>query len=652
MKKIFTLMLGIALFCSIATVSARTYLVELGTPSAATWRTLGVSDSLYTTVNLSTAGAAGASVSLNAWFVDKSLATPTFAGAAFVSGDKLYLTKGTYTLTGTIVLKAGVSIFGGFVGTETVSAARAKSSTLAWDFTNATTIDGANTYIAFAGGSGTTTLVDGLTIQNCLNSATSGSGGAAKLYGSNTSIQNSIITACSASLSTTGASGAVVLTAGSYLKNCYIHHNTNSTAGAVTIYGNACKVTGCKFEYNTATTGNSGALQFYSATSGTSVSDCSFSNNSAVGSGGAIGAFVSNTVNTLPISITNCTFNSNTASSGGAIQLSFSGTKVDSTYIVSGCTFTANTATASTASSTAGGGAVYMSTGKLLMDNCTFTNNSTTVSSGGALLCYVSTTTGTISNCKFIGNTAGTITPYGGSAIYSKAALTVNNCLMAGNTGGTIVHFYAATAASTFQNCTFASNLSSTGTDASFQLLALTPKYAFTNCLFYKNSTFSGQTPTSLNCGFDVAIPGYSTNCITGITADAFKDAANGDYSLSATSVAIDKGTNLAAATSPVTTDILGAARPAGTAFDMGAYEFGGVIATVNNVANNEVKSISVIKNAVVSNVEGSLQVIDFKGCVLSTTPVEVGTVVTIPSGAYIIKVQSKAGVSVQKVVL
>ena len=167
MKKMFTWMLGITLLCSMSTLSAKNYRVQLGTVGAATWSALAAGDTL---INLSTAGVGGSAVSLNAWYMDKVLAIPTFAGAPFVKGDRLYLTKGTYTLTGSITLAPGLSIYGGFAGTETLSNERAMSSTAAWDFTNTTIIDGANSYVAFLMGSGVSTIVDGLTIQNCTNS--------------------------------------------------------------------------------------------------------------------------------------------------------------------------------------------------------------------------------------------------------------------------------------------------------------------------------------------------------------------------------------------------------------------------------------------------------------------------------------------------
>ena len=56
------------------------------------------------------------------------------------------------------------------------------------------------------------------------------------------------------------------------------------------------------------------------------------------------------------------------------------------------------------------------------------------------------------------------------------------------------------------------------------------------------------------------------------MTAPSFVSIANGDFSLQAGSAAIDGGTTVA----EVTTDITGASRPSGGAFDIGAFERGG----------------------------------------------------------------------------
>ncbi|MFZ4726055.1 MAG: choice-of-anchor Q domain-containing protein, partial [Paludibacter sp.] len=411
-------------------------------------------------------------------------------------------------------------------------------------------------------------------IQNCHNVSTTSSGGGVKLFGAGTTLQNCIITACTSATGGTGASAGITLTGGATLKDSYIHHNTNaSTAGGVSVYGNTCVVSGCKIDNNTATDG--GGLYLYSNTSGVSISNCSFNSNSstsAANGGAAIGSYVTVT-NALPISIADCSFSSNTAvNSGGAIFLDV---RAASTLNITRCTFTTNTSSAASTSAK-GGGAIIANNCVLIIDKCSFTGNQS-ISGGGAVLLANASTTITAS--KFIANSAAGNS--GGSAIYCKTNYTANNCLFADNTGSTPIHFYTSTAVSTFQNCTFANNLTSAAAAAPIQLLNIGagptyPKYVFSNCLFYNVSGFSAQSgPTTTTCASDKALSSIS---IKTITAADFVDATNAtvasrNYQLSTTSLAIDAGTDLTNATSPVTKDILDVTRPQGGAYDIGAYE-------------------------------------------------------------------------------
>lgn len=628
---------------------ATTYLVQLGTGGAATWN-VSISG---TVVNLATVNA-GNPASLNEWFTDKILATPSFSGTTLAGGDQIWIINGTYYLTGSMGIKAGVKMYGGFAGTagETV-ATRAKNSSTAWDFTNATVLDGSvggvKTYIGLSGGStDTRTLVDGITIQNCHNAGTSGSGGGAKVTSSGTTIQNCIITACTSATGASGASAGITIQTGATLKDSYIHHNTNvSAGGGVGITGSPCTVSGCKIDNNTGSEG--GGIYLYSTISGLNITNCIISNNTGNGAsngGGGIGGYVAIT-NASPVTVDGCTFTSNTATqSGGAIYFGNFGSATTNVYNIKNSTFTSNLSNGASAS-TKGGGAIYLGVSSYSIDKCTFTGNQSTVSGAGAILLN-STSGTTISNCKFTENSCAS---WGGSAIFSNSNYTANNCLIAKNTGGTPVFFNSSATASTFQNCTFASNLSSSGTEAAIGLKDLTPKYAFTNCLFYKSSTFTGQIPTISYCGFDVAVPVGGTNSITGISSAAFVDDLNGDYSLVSGSAAIDAGTDLSLATSPVTTDITGALRPQGSAFDMGAYE-ASVATAIPTAVNNPSALYSVSKSTLVSNVKGSLQVINLNGQLVKSVLVDNGTVVALPSGIYVVKFVTSSGVNVQKVSL
>lgn len=651
MKKLITLMLSITFMCSISAFAAKTYLVQLGTTDAATWRAPGVGDTI---INLQVVGAAGAAVTLNEWLNDKRLATPVFSGHAFAADDQIWLTKGTYTINGRDSLTAGVSMYGGFAGTEIAVAERVKGSSTPWDYSNATIIDGAGSHIGIMTTSSATLtcVIDGITFQNCANSNRNSSGGGAKIQGAKTIMQNCIVTGCkvTGTVSTGASAGVTVLSKGT-LKDLYIHHNAGTSSGTasggVTVYGDTCMVSGCKIENNS--NGSSAGLFLYSKTSGVKVLNCSISNNTAIattnGNGGGIGSYITAT-NAAPITIENCTFTANTAAgSGGGAYLS---QVAANTYKIIGCTFTSNVSNTPSGNSSTGGGGLTILTCKYEIDKCTFTGNSSTYAAVGALL-IASSSSCLITNSKFIGN----ISPSAGSAIYCKTNYTANNCLFANNTGTTVVHFYGGTVSSSFNNCTFANNLSSAAAPANMQFLALLPKYSFTNCLINKVGLYSGQIPLFTNCGFEATVPGGGVNCVTDITDASFKNAAAGDWSLADGSPAIDTGLNLADSigNKKITTDILGAARPAGTAYDMGCYEFGAVI--------NAVKSVSVqsdlfarTSTGIVSKTEGMLDIISLNGQVLNNRKVEVGTTVSLQSGIYILRIKNAKGVSVQKFIM
>lgn len=659
-------MLSIIFMCSLSAFAAKTYLVELGTPGANSWRAAGVGDTL---INLSVAGASGSSITLNQWLDDKRLTTPVFSGHSFASGDQIWLAAGTYTLNGRDSISSGVSMYGGFGGTELAVTDRIKASSLPWDYANLTIIDGAGAYIGIMTTSSATltSIIDGITFQNCANSNRNSSGGAAKIQGAKTVMQNCIVTLCKATGTVaTGASAGVSVLSKGTLKDSYIHHNTGTnvgtSGGGVAVYGDTCIVSGCKIEYNSNAA--AGGLYLYSKTSGVKISNCSFSNNTANGAtnanGGGIGSYIT-AVNPAPITIESCTFTGNSAgaSGGGAYLNQNTATNV---YKLIDCSFTSNVSNAPAGNSAIGGGGLIIQTCNYIIDKCIFTGNSTTSTSSGGLL-IASSSSCLISNSIFLNNKSNTtnalasgktVSDNTGSAIFCKSSFTANNCLFAGNTGTTVIHFYGGLASSSFNNCTFANNVSSAAAPAYISLLKLTPDYKFTNCLFNK-IIFSGyQAPLYNYCGFETTVPAGGTNCITDITDASFKDFANGDFSLSESSPAIDAGLNLADSigNKKITTDILGCARPVGTAYDMGCFEFGGIVPTAILSPIQDKIGITVSKNAIVCKSVGVIQVYSVSGRMLKRGMVCEGEKISISSGIYIVRLSTVNGVITQKVIL
>ncbi|MCD7947695.1 MAG: S-layer homology domain-containing protein [Oscillospiraceae bacterium] len=201
------------------------------------------------------------------------------------------------------------------------------------------------------------------------------------------------------------------------------------TAGA--ICASACNMTisGSDFTGNEADYGN-GAI----SASGTNeingyaygdieISDCTFTENTAVGGTGAIDTQNNTTT------ITGCTFTRNEASTGGAI----SAFNVDLT-IKDHCVFTGNKAL-----STSGGAVKVYNTDITLIDS-EFTEN-TAATYGGAIYAYYypqSTPTAdgvlTISNCKFTENVADL---YGGAIHAERVEVEIGATTFTDNTATT-----------------------------------------------------------------------------------------------------------------------------------------------------------------------------------------------------------------------
>jgi len=573
MKKLITLFAVILLAAT--AVQSNTYLIYSNT--GGTWtNTAGITDPVF--VDLSTVNG-GNPASLDAWFADRSLATPTMGGGSqFAAGDEVWIISGTYQLTGAITLVEGVSIYGGFAGSEDALSGRTKG-TDAWDFTNETILDGNATTTCIEGGSASAaTIVDGLTISNGNNTSTT-SGGGATITGAQTTVQNCIIKNCVTTSTKATAGGAIVLTGAATVKDSYIHSNQSAGYGAgITVCDNECTISGCKITKNKAVSFGAG-VNLYGNTSGVSVSNCEISNDTTTTkSGGGLLVFSTAVDNAEPITISGCTFTSNEAplGSGGALYLN---TKPTNTVNITNCTFTGNASKVSPRTTTTGGGAIWVGQGIHNIDKCTFTNNIANPSNGGAIMVAsdVTTTTATISNSIFTGNASG----HHGSALMLTFDATVNNCLIYKNKGSNAAYVGTTkNACGTFNNCTFASNTNAAGSAPVASVYLSTPPVQngkFKNCLFYNSIGNSiaidgGSQPSVEYCGFDKDLSATWTdpsNIFT-ITASSFKDAAGDDYKLAASSPAIDVGTTIAACNP----DLGGTARPQGAAYDMGAYEF------------------------------------------------------------------------------
>ena len=191
-------------------------------------------------------------------------------------------------------------------------------------------------------------------------------------------------------------------------------------------------ITNCTFQNNSASFG--GAVIFFKSQGYDIITYCTFQNNSATVGGGAV-MLEQSTGND---SITNCTFQNNSASFGGAVYF-FKSQGYD---IITNSTFQNNSATV-------GGGAVRLeqSTGNDSITNCTFQNNSATF--GGGVHSVESQGNVSITSCIFENNSAtsggGAVMMYFGTIVAFGAVkgYVITMCTFTKNTAGYGAAVYA-----------------------------------------------------------------------------------------------------------------------------------------------------------------------------------------------------------------
>ena len=244
------------------------------------------------------------------------------------------------------------------------------------------------------------------------------------------------------------------------------------------------------------------------------IANCTFADN--------MGSAVYNLLSSP--SITNCVFSGNAATFGAAIRND--GTQV---------------ATYDGGSSSGGGPCSPTITG------CVFVDNNAT-STGGAI--YNDVSSPTITNCVFRNNSAAA----GGAVLSDIGDPVVMNCTFTGNSasvrGGALQNFVAPYSSLTVTNCIFWGNSAPDAQD------------------IHDFSLMDYEPATVSYC--DVQQSGYE-GVGGNISADPlFLDAASGDLHLDPLSPCIDAGDPATA----LTEDLDGNPRPAGSGYDMGAYEW------------------------------------------------------------------------------
>ncbi|MCA2000837.1 MAG: sortase [Chloroflexi bacterium] len=198
--------------------------------------------------------------------------------------------------------------------------------------------------------------------------------------------------------------------------------NSAYYGGGIRNFG-ALTVTDSTFSGNSATYYGGGIRNFGTLT----VTNSAFSSNSATYNGGGIDNFGM-------LMVTNSAFSGNSADYGGGIYSSSTG----STVTVANSTFSGNLAPY--------GGGIYNGTGSTVtVTNSTFSGHFSIYGYGGGI--YNGSTL-TVTNSTLSGNSAG----YDGGGIYNGSALTLNNAIIANSAYGSDCVNYPGAASSGYNN--------------------------------------------------------------------------------------------------------------------------------------------------------------------------------------------------------
>ena len=322
----------------------------------------------------------------------------TTAGSAAPAGP-----PGPVTITvpaGTITLAVGPMLLSAHEPVTVIGAGR-----------DVTVIDAGGVEGAFEVGGGALTL-SGLTIRGGLRPV--GGGAAVSARDSDLTLRRVTVTGASAE----GDGGALLVGNGSLvLDDTEFSGNAAQSGGAVLALGSAVTITASRFHDNGAA-GDGGAMALL-APSALTVRDTTFADNTASRRGGAV--FLNGFRGTPnPAPVISATFEGNAAvGAGGALFVVTTRNGPEAVGLaLTGSRFSGNQA--------ALGGAVANDSGRLVVDDATFTANRSTTGAGGGL---ASGGDLAVKGSTFGGNEAATT----GGAIASTGRITVESSIFRQN---------------------------------------------------------------------------------------------------------------------------------------------------------------------------------------------------------------------------
>lgn len=317
-----------------------------------------------------------------------------YALSIAIPGDEIWVQQGTYKPTTgtdrneTFVLIDDVTLYGGFVGTETLLTQRnwtANPTILSGDI--GTVSDASdNVYNVVTGFNlSSLTILDGFTITEGNSNGSSGLGGGMYLEDSSPLLVNLIISNNSASSNGGGVFITTVdntLPEVSYSRPSFtdvtINNNSAARGGGLYTQNSSPTLTRVIFIGNSATGGAGGGMnnqvldELTDAPSIPVLNDVVFSNNTANGGGGLFNTYANSILN-------NVTFENNTANRrGGAVLNEYASPSFTNV------TFYGNISNESVGSAPWGGGAVMNVDSDPSFNNVTFSGNNSLNGSGTA----------------------------------------------------------------------------------------------------------------------------------------------------------------------------------------------------------------------------------------------------------------------------
>lgn len=321
------------------------------------------------------------------------------------AGDMIWVAEGTYYPTSTFdnsndvrcksfVMKANVSLYGGFVGTETdIDEREFEATILSGDVSHTPEVATDNVYhVVFCDGISDVVL-DGFTISDG--------------YANREAYERE------------QKGAGVYMGANGQLRNCYIVNNVAMKNGGGVWVSATGILTECYLSMNSVLAANSGGGAAYfdnrSFDAPVAAESCYFEENSCsatstiTGSNRFGGGAVNAGQNTR---FSHCIFSLNTSTNPGGAVICSNNNEFEF------CAFYLNRAT--------NGGAIYGgSNSNLLASNCLFANNE--VSANGGAVYYTGSICRAV-NCTFVNNVAVT-----GSAVYGSSSFTVFNSIVWNN---------------------------------------------------------------------------------------------------------------------------------------------------------------------------------------------------------------------------